>query len=71
MTELFSDVERKKIQVFGHDKKDKVDYLYSNRIYDVDNKFYKKYDIPKNFRKLKEFKIDNTIIYEVYKRFNK
>lgn len=71
MVELLENNERKKIQVFSHDKKNEVDYLYSNRIYDVDNKFYKKYDIPENFRKLEEFKIDNTIIYEVYKRSEK
>ena len=71
MVELLENTEKKKIQVFSHDKKNEVDYLYSNRIYDVDNKFYKKYDIPENFRKLEEFKIDNTIIYEVYKRSEK
>ena len=71
MTELLGNEEKKKIQVFGHDEKFKVDYLYSNRIYDIDKRFYKKYDIPKNFKKFKEYKIDNTIIYEVYKRSDK
>ena len=28
----------------------------------------KKYDIPANFIKIKEFRIENTIIYEVYKK---
>lgn len=68
MTELLSSQNKKKIKVFTHDKKFEVDYLYSNRIYDVDNRFYKKYDIPENFRKFKEFKIDDIVIYEVYKR---
>jgi hypothetical protein len=71
MTELLGNEEKKKIQVFGHDEKFKVDYLYSNRIYDIDKRFYKKYDIPENFKKFKEYKIDNTIIYEVYKRSDK
>ncbi len=71
MIELLDEEEKSKIQVFGNDKKDKVDYLYSNRIYDVDKRYYKKYDIPDNFKIYKEYKIDNTIIYEVYKRLDK
>tara|TARA_B100001564_G_scaffold149997_1_gene126119 strand:- start:2387 stop:2740 length:354 start_codon:yes stop_codon:yes gene_type:complete len=70
MTELLNDEEKNKIRVYSHDEKNMVDYLYSNRIYDIDKRFYKKYDVPENFKIFKVFKIDNTIIYEVYKRSN-
>ncbi len=68
MIELLNNEDKNKIQVFAHDEKAKVDYLYSNRIYDIDKRFYKKYDVPENFKKFKELIIDNTIIYEVHKR---
>ena len=70
MLNLFSKDERGKIIILASEEKDKADYLYSNRIYDVDKKYYKKYDIPSNFKKFEEFKIDNTIIFNVYKRSN-
>ena len=68
MVNLLSKDERERIIVLTTDKKNQADYLYSNRIYDVDKKYYKKYDVPSNFNKFKELKIDNTIIYDVYKR---
>ena len=71
MTELLDEEEREKILVFGNDKKKDAEYLYSNRIYDVDKKYHKKYDIPANFKKIEVFEIDNTIIYEVYKKEKK
>ena len=70
MLNLFSKDERGKIIILASEEKDKADYLYSNRIYDIDKKYYKKYDIPSNFKKFEEFKIDNTIIFNVYKRSN-
>ena len=45
-----------------------ADFLYSNKISEVDKKYNKKYDIPKNFYKIKEHIIDGVVIYEVYKR---
>ena len=71
MVELLDEEEREKILVFVNDKKKDADYLYSNRIYDVDKKYHKKYDIPSNFKKIEVFEIDNTIIYEVYKKEKK
>ena len=68
MVNLLSKDERERIIILTTDKKNQADYLYSNRIYDVDKKYYKKYDVPSNFIKFKELKIDNTIIYDVYKR---
>ncbi len=68
MVELLDENKKIKIKVLGNDNKESADFIYSNRIYDVDKRFYKKYDIPKEFKKLEDFKIDNTIIYEVYKK---
>ena len=45
-----------------------ADFLYSNRISDVDKNYNKKYDIPKNFMIKEQFKIDGVIIYEVFQR---
>ena len=71
MVELLDLKDRKRIEILENDKKDQADYLYSNRIYDVDKRYYKKYDVPKQFKKVREFKIDSTIIYEVYERSKK
>ena len=71
MVELLDKKDQTRIKILKHDKRDEADYLYSNRIYDVDKRYYKKYDIPVEFEKIKEFKIDKTIIYEVYKKFKK
>ncbi len=45
-----------------------ADFLYTNRISDVDKRYNKKYDIPSNFKKYKELNIDGTTIYEVYRK---
>ena len=71
MVELLDKKDQTRIKILKHDKRGEADYLYSNRIYDVDKRYYKKYDIPVEFEKIKEFKIDKTIIYEVYKKFKK
>ena len=68
MTELLEEKEQDKIIILGNKERYKSDYIYSNRISDVDKNIYKKYIIPNNFKKMKEFTIDGAIIYEVYKR---
>ena len=70
MVDLLSEKEKSKIIILANDQKTQATYLYSNRIYDIDKRYYKKYDIPSNFKKIKEFKIDNTIIFDVYKRLD-
>jgi hypothetical protein len=70
MVDLLSEKEKSKIIILANDQKTQATYLYSNRIYDIDKRYYKKYDIPSNFEKIKEFKIDNTIIFDVYKRLD-
>ena len=71
MVELLDKKDQTRIKILYHDKRSEADYLYSNRIYDVDKRYYKKYDIPVEFEKIKEFKIDKTIIYEMYKKFKR
>ena len=70
MVDLLNNEEKNKITILANDEKNQAKYLYSNRIYDIDKKYYKKYDIPSNFKKFKELKIDNTIIFDVYKRLD-
>ncbi len=66
MKELLEKKDRERVVIYATDKKSEADYIFSNRIYDVDKKYHKKYDLPINFKKIKEFKVDKTIIYEVY-----
>lgn len=70
MVDLLNNEEKNKITILANEEKNQAKYLYSNRIYDIDKKYYKKYDIPSNFKKFKELKIDNTIIFDVYKRLD-
>lgn len=44
-----------------------ADYIYKNNISDVNSKLNKKYEVPKNFSKIYELKINKTLIYEIYK----
>ena len=68
MTELLDKKDQDRIIILSNEDRYKSDYIYSNRISDVDKKIYKKYNIPKNFKKIKEHLVDGAIIYEVYKR---
>ena len=57
---------QKKIIIVGQEY-DQADYIFKNNISEVNSKLIKKYQIPKNFSKIYELKIDKIIIYEVYK----
>ncbi len=59
---------KKKIKLIPNDKIYEAEILYSNRIYDVNIFKSKKYDFDNKFRKTREFKIDEMIIYEVFER---
>ena len=66
------------LDIFEKDKKERVtlvgqnyqkaEYIYTNHISEVDKRFNDKYDIPGNFFKLYEYKIDGTLLYTVYKK---
>ena len=68
MLELTNEKSEDKITIVGNKDFFYADYIYTNRISDVDTNYNKKYDIPPNFIKFKELIIDGAIIYEVYKR---
>ena len=68
MTDLLEKDDKNRIKILSNDDRYKSDYIYSNRISDVDKKIDNKYNIPDNFEKVKEFIIDGAIIYEVYKK---
>ena len=48
-----------------------VDYIFTNYIYKSDKRYSNKNEIPKNFKKIKELKIGNVLIYTLYKAENK
>ena len=57
MTELLDKKDQDKIKILSNEDRYKSDYIYSNRISDVDKRIYKKYNIPSNFKKLKNIKL--------------
>lgn len=68
MLELVNKKGDLKIEIVENRQISNADFIYTNKISDVDKKFNKKYDIPSNFKKIKEFKVDGAIIYEAYQR---
>lgn len=57
---------RNKFHIVGQEY-DQADYIFKNNISEVNSKLIKKYQIPKNFSKIYELKIDKVKIYEIYK----
>ena len=47
-----------------------ADYIYNNYIYKNDEKYNKNYKVPANFKKIKDYKIDNVLIYSIFQREN-
>ena len=68
MLELLNSVDSKKIRIIENSENYTSDYIYTNRISEVDKRYNKKYNIPDNFIKYKELNIDGAIIYEAYKK---
>ena len=68
-TKLLSEKDRKKISIIGQSFQD-ADYLYTNFISEVDKNSDDKYKIHYNFTKIDEFVLNNTIIYQVFKKNN-
>ena len=44
-----------------------ANYIFKNNISEVNSKLIKKYQIPDNFSKIYELKVDKVIIYEIYR----
>tara|TARA_B000000565_G_C23582526_1_gene299877 strand:- start:119 stop:613 length:495 start_codon:yes stop_codon:yes gene_type:complete len=65
---LLKKSDQNKIYLLGQEY-GKADYIFNNNISEV-NKFRNdKYLIPRNFKKISEFKIRGYMIYEIYKKF--
>ena len=45
-----------------------ADYVYTNFIFKDDEKYNKNFQIPKNFERIKDFKINDILIYSIYKK---
>ena len=68
-TKLLNEKDRKKILIIGQNFQD-ADYLFTNFISEVDKNRDDKYKIPNNFSKIDELIINDTIVYQVFKKNN-
>ena len=68
MAELLPEKDRKRLIFLSNKDKDNADYIYSNRIYDVNIYLDDKYNLSRNFEKQKQLMIDGALVYEIYKR---
>ena len=57
----------KRFDIIGQEYQN-ADYIYKNNISEINPELNKKYEVPKNFSKIYELKINKLIIYEMYKR---
>jgi hypothetical protein len=64
--ESFSINLQKKFEIVGQEYQSS-DYIFRNNISEVNSKLNNKYEIPKNFSKIYEHKINKISIYEIYK----
>ena len=60
---------QKRFSIIGQDYSN-ADYIYKNNISEVNIKLNKKYQIPKNFSKIRDFKIKKILVYEIFKKNN-
>lgn len=67
--DMLTDSEQKKLVFVGQDF-DRSDYIYTNFIYKSDEKYNKYFKIPKNFIKIRDYKIKNVLIYSIFKKQN-
>ncbi len=70
MKELLPDKDKKRI-IFVYNEIDNADYVYSNKIYNINAAKSKKYKLSDNFKFYEELVIDNLVVYEVFKRIEK
>ena len=64
---MFDKTFKDRINIVGQDYEN-ADYIFSNNITEVNSTLNKKYQIPKNFKKLVNSLLKNILIYEVYKK---
>ncbi len=60
--------DKKERFIFVGQEFDEADYIYTNYIYKNDEKYNKNYKIPSEFKKIKEFFIEDVNVFSVYKR---
>jgi sporulation-control protein spo0M len=65
---LLKPYDQNRLKFLGTSDKQKADYIYTNYYYEVNPEYVKKYSIPSNFKLLKSFTVDNTIVYSIYKK---
>ena len=68
-TKLLNEKDRKKISIIGQNFQD-ADYLFTNFISEVDKNSDDKYKIPNNFSKIDELIVNDTVVYQVFKKNN-
>lgn len=54
--------------IFVGQEFEQADYIYTNYVFKSDEKYNMNYKIPNKFNKIKDFKINNVLIYSIYKR---
>ena len=64
---LLDETFKSKINIVGQDY-EHADYIFSNNITEVNSTLNKKYQIPKNFKKVDELVVEKILIYAVYKK---
>ena len=64
--ESLSEKEKNRFKIIGQEYAN-ADYIFKNNISEVNSRFNRKYDVPKNFEKIEEYIIDGILVYEVFK----
>ena len=67
MKELLPKIDEKRI-VFVYDDIKSADYVYSNKIYNVNVKLSDKFSLDDSFKLYKQRFVDGVLIYEVHKK---
>ena len=67
MKELLREIEKKRV-VFVYDDIKNADYVYSNKIYNVNVKLSDKFSLDDTFTLYKQHFVDGILIYEVHKK---
>ena len=65
--EGLDEAKKAKFIVIGQEYED-ADYIFKNNISEVNPNLNKKYNIPKKFVKINEYKINKVLVYEIFKK---
>ena len=67
--DMLIDSDQKKLIFVGQEYA-QADYIYTNYVYKSDEKYNKNFKVPKNFDKIMDYKVNNLLIYSIYKKKN-